>query len=146
MYVFFGLGAWAGCAPLEVPLLEAVRVEVSVAVQHLEDGMVFEILYPRRLCTEGRAVLQLDATQYNAQLRMVEGSFWAQRAALDRLVRARWPGYADFLHGLRLWKTNVHQPLWKKRRLFAARLADRRGGGCRQVRSLKSNCRYYFGC
>ena len=133
VFVFLGLGAWAGCAPLESAALGSGTVQVegdSKPVQHLEGGIVSEIpVSAGDFVTEGQAVLQLDATQYNAQLRMVEGSFWAQRAALDRLVSERdgldRPKFSAWL--LAVEDERASTSLENERRLFAARLADRRG-------------------
>ena len=133
VFVFFGLGAWAGCAPLESAALGRGTVQVegdSKPVQHLEGGIVSEIpVSAGDFVTEGQAVLQLDATQYNAQLRMVEGSFWAQRAALDRLISERdgldTPKFSSWLAVVEDERAST--ALENERRLFAARLADRRG-------------------
>ena len=133
VFVFAGLGAWAGFAPLESAALGQGTVQVegdSKPIQHLEGGIVSGILVSAGdFVTEGQAVLQLDTTQYNAQLRMVKGSFWAQRAALDRLISERdgldGPEFSQWL--LAVEDERALTALENERSLFSARLADRRG-------------------
>ena len=131
--VFVGLGAWAGFAPLENAAIGTGTVQVegdSKPIQHLEGGIVTEIFVSSGdYVVAEQPLIQLDATQLSAQLRIAEGRYWAQRAALDRLISERDDKpeiiFSDWLLSVEDERAVVS--IANERSLFAARLADREG-------------------
>ena len=131
--VFIGMGAWAGFAPLENAAIGTGTVQVegdSRAIQHYEGGIVSEILVSSGdYVSAGQPLVQLDATQMEAQLRITEGRYWAQRATLDRLISERddQPEIIFSASLLSVEDARATVSIANERSLFAARLADREG-------------------
>jgi len=98
LVVFVGLGAWAGLAPLESAAHGTGTVQAEgnrKLVQHLEGGMVAEILVANGdYVTEKQPLVRMDATQAQAELDSLEGRLWAKRALVDRLLCERDGGEA----------------------------------------------------
>lgn len=84
---------WGGVAPLESAALAPGVVQVEgkrKAVQHLEGGIVAEILVENGdKVTQGQPLLVLDTTQTGAQLQVLEGRLYNFQAAVDRLIAER---------------------------------------------------------
>ena len=131
--VFIGMGAWATFAPLENAAIGNGTVQVegdSRAIQHYEGGIVSEILVSSGdYVAAGQPLVQLDATQLSAQLRITEGRYWAQRATLDRLISERddQPEIIFSASLLSIEDARATVSIANERSLFAARLADRQG-------------------
>ena len=91
VFGFFGL--WAGFAPLDGAAFAPGTVTVKSykkAVQHLEGGIVAEILVQNGdLVESGQPLLKLDATQPRASLEMVTSEFTALKAREARLIAER---------------------------------------------------------
>ena len=93
LVVFVGLGGWAALAPLESAAHGEGTVQVEgdrKLIQHLEGGMVAEILVSNGdYVTKGQPLVVMDATEAQADLRIVSGRLWAARALVDRLLSER---------------------------------------------------------
>jgi membrane fusion protein, epimerase transport system len=93
LVVFVGLGAWAALAPLESAAHGEGTVQVEgdrKLVQHLEGGMVSEILVANGdYVKKGQPLVVMDATEAQADLSIVSGKLWATRALVDRLLSER---------------------------------------------------------
>ena len=91
--VFGGVGLWASIAPLESAARGQGTVQVEgnrKPLQHYEGGIVAEILVASGdYVREGQPLIQLDATQAQAEQRIIEGRLWAKRALVDRLISER---------------------------------------------------------
>ena len=77
-------------APLESAAIGLGTVQVEgnkKAVQHLEGGIVSEILVENGdYVTVGQALVQLDTTESAAEKRIIEGRLWARQAKVSRLL------------------------------------------------------------
>lgn len=131
--VFGGVGIWAFVAPLESAALGEGTVQVEgnrKAVQHLEGGIVSEILVSNGdLVESGQSLLRLDNSLVLAEKNIVESRYWARRAAVDRLLAER-DGlptitFAEWL--VQITDDRAVTALQNEQALFVARLADRDG-------------------
>ena len=88
-----GFILWAGIAPLESAVRGqgTVRVEGnSKPIQHFEGGIVSQILVESGdYVRENQPLIMLDATQAEAEQRIIEGKLWTKRALVDRLISER---------------------------------------------------------
>ena len=91
--MFGGFGLWATFAPLESAAIALGKVDVngsSKAIQHQDGGIISEILVSNGDSVDrGQVVLRLDSIQLNAELQILQGRIWAQRALFDRLIAER---------------------------------------------------------
>ena len=131
--VFGGVGVWAFVAPLESAALGEGTVQVEgnrKAVQHLEGGIVSEILVSNGdLVESGQPLLRLDNSLILAEKNIVESRYWARRATVDRLLAER-DGlptitFAEWL--VQVTDDRALIALENEQALFAARLANRDG-------------------
>jgi membrane fusion protein, epimerase transport system len=128
--VFGGFGAWAALAPLESAAYGTGTVQVEgnrKLVQHLEGGMVSEILVANGdHVAKGQALVLMDVTQVQAELSIISGRLWAKRALVDRLLSERDEKPAiDFTHWLvALEDERAVVAVGNERALFDARRAD----------------------
>jgi epimerase transport system membrane fusion protein len=130
LVVFGGFGGWAALAPLESAAHGQGTVQVEgnrQPVQHLEGGMVAEILVANgEYVNQGQALVLMDATDAQAELSIVSGRLWAKRALVDRLLSERDEKdavtFADWL--LELNDARAVVAIDNERALFAARRAD----------------------
>ena len=125
---------WGVIAPLESAALAPGVVQVEgkrKAVQHLEGGIVTEILAGNGdWVAENQPLLQMDTTQTRAELQMIEGRRYNLLAMADRLVAER-----DDLEAIvfrdQLESTSedsrAASAMAGEAAIFKARLADRRG-------------------
>jgi epimerase transport system membrane fusion protein len=91
--LLFGFGGWAALAPLESAAIGSGTVQVegdTQPVQHLEGGMVTEILISNGdYVQKDQPLLRIDSTQASADQSIVKGRLWAKQAAIDRLLSER---------------------------------------------------------
>ena len=97
-YVVVGIlvlvgGFWAGCAPIESAAIAPGTLQVEgkrKAVQHLEGGIVSEILIKNgdRVAI-GQPMILLDATKDRSQLNILRGRLFNMEALVSRLVAER---------------------------------------------------------
>jgi membrane fusion protein, epimerase transport system len=128
--VFGGFGAWAAFAPLESAAHGAGTVQVEgdrKPVQHLEGGMVAEILVANGdYVTQGQALVRMEATQAQSELNTINGRLWAKRALVDRLLSERDEqptiNFSDWLTDVRDERAAV--AVGNEQALFDARRAD----------------------
>ena len=125
---------WGVIAPIESAALAPGVVQVEgkrKAVQHLEGGIVTEILAGNGdWVAENQPLLQMDTTQTRAELQMIEGRRYNLLAMADRLVAER-----DDLEAIvfrdQLQSTSddsrAASAMAGEVAIFKARLADRRG-------------------
>ena len=125
---------WGVIAPIESAALAPGVVQVEgkrKAVQHLEGGIVTEILAGNGdWVAENQPLLQMDTTQTRAELQMIEGRRYNLLAMADRLVAER-----DDLEAIvfrdQLQSTSddlrATSAMAGEVAIFKARLADRRG-------------------
>ena len=125
---------WGVIAPIESAALAPGVVQVEdkrKAVQHLEGGIVTEILAANGdWVAENQPLLQMDTTQTRAELQMIEGRRYNLLAMADRLVAER-----DDLEAIvfrdQLQSTSddsrAASAMAGEVAIFKARLADRRG-------------------
>ena len=125
---------WGVIAPIESAALAPGVVQVEgkrKAVQHLEGGIVAEILAGNGdWVAENQPLLQMDTTQTRAELQMIEGRRYNLLAMADRLVAER-----DDLEAIvfrdQLESTSddsrAASAMAGEAAIFEARLADRRG-------------------
>ena len=133
VFVFGGVGIWAFLAPLESAALGEGTVQVEgnrKAVQHLEGGIVSEILVANGdLVESGQPLLRLDDTRALAEKNIVESRYWARRAAIDRLTAERdgLPNivFVEWLVGIT--DERAMTAVDNEQALFEARLASRDG-------------------
>ena len=124
VFGFFGL--WAGFAPLDGAAFAPGTVTVKSykkAVQHLEGGIVSEILVRNGdLVESGQPLLILDATQPRASLEMVTSEFIALKARESRLLAER-DGLktVDYPRGLNQTSERVREEITAQNEIFAAR-------------------------
>ena len=130
--VFFGLGTWAGCAPMESAAIGAGTVQVegdSKVIQHLEGGIVSEILVASGdYVQENQALVELDRAQLSAQLSIEQGQHWSRRAVLDRLIseRDRLPSISFSQWLVEVDDERAQTAIANEKTLYEARLADRK--------------------
>ena len=93
VFGIFGFILWAVITPLASAVIApgVVKVDTSrKAAQHLEGGVVEEVLVrDGDIVNAGDVLLRLDATQAQAQLAIIEGSYIASLAQHARLVAER---------------------------------------------------------
>jgi epimerase transport system membrane fusion protein len=139
--VLFG-GLWVSCAPIESAALAPGVVQVEgdrKSVQHLEGGIVSEILVTNGEWVEaGQALVKLDVTRTQAELRILEGRWYNSRARVDRLQAER-DGIEELSFSETLQKDAIRDgrasnAMASERALFSARQADLRG----EIQVLKS--------
>lgn len=94
LFLTFGVfGGWAALAPLDSAALAPGVVTVKnyrKTLQHLEGGIV-EAIHVREgdLVEAGQPLLELDATQYRAELEVLRGQFITLKALESRLLAER---------------------------------------------------------
>lgn len=124
--VFGIFGLWAGFAPLDGAAFAPGTVTVKSykkAVQHLEGGIVSEILVRNGdLVESGQPLLVLDATQPRASLEMVTNEFIALKARESRLIAER-DGLetVDYPQSLNQTNERVREEITAQNEIFAAR-------------------------
>ena len=123
--VFGIFGLWAGFAPLDGAAFApgTVTVKSYKAVQHLEGGIVSEILVRNGdLVESGQPLLILDATQPRASLEMVTSEFIALKARESRLIAER-DGLetVDYPQSLNQANERVREEITAQNEIFAAR-------------------------
>lgn len=131
--LFAGFFLWASLAPIESAALGQGTVQVEgnrKSLQHYEGGIVSEILVTSGdYVTEGQLLVRLDATQAQAEQRIIEGRVWAKRALVDRLISerddAREATFDDTL--LKQKDERARIAVANESALFEARRADRLG-------------------
>lgn len=133
-FLVLGVGGWSACAPLESAALGMGTVQVKgdkKVVQHLEGGIVTAIYVSNGdYVDKGQALLKLDNTAANADLRIVEGRVWAKRATIDRLISERDGAESIvFRSGFQDLNDNLRRSvaMGNEQALFEARRADRLG-------------------
>ena len=93
LILFGGFGGWAVFAPIESSAVAVgtVQVEGNVKpVEHLEGGIVAEIFVGNGDVVDvGQPLIQLDRTVIQAELEIIKGKIWTQRARADRLISER---------------------------------------------------------
>lgn len=91
--VFGGFGGWAALAPLDSAALAPGFVTVKGSrktVQHLEGGIVKDILVrDGDLVQEGQPVITLDNAQAEAELQILQGQMFTNKALEARLIAER---------------------------------------------------------
>ena len=125
---------WGVIAPIESAALAPGVVQVEgkrKAVQHLEGGIVTEILAGNGdWVAENQALLQMDTTQTRAELQMIEGRRYNLLAMADRLVAERDDleaiVFRDQLESMSD-DSRAASAMAGEAAIFKARLADRRG-------------------
>ena len=135
VFLIFGFGGWAACAPLESAALAPAVVQVigkRKAVQHLEGGIVAEIrVASGDFVTAGQPLVVLDATRDKAEMLIAQGRIYNMQAAADRLSAER-DGNDDvtFSESLRAAikiDSRAEAAVSREKSLFSVRLADRQG-------------------
>jgi len=94
LLVTFGIfGTWAAFAPLDSASLAPGVVTVKgnrKTVQHYEGGIVREILVvDGEKVQEGQPLIELDSTQFSAELGVLRGQYFTARAMESRLLAER---------------------------------------------------------
>lgn len=94
LLVTFGIfGTWAAFAPLDSASLASGVVTVKgnrKTVQHYEGGIVREILVvDGEHVQEGQPLIELDGTQFSAELGVLRGQYFTARAMESRLLAER---------------------------------------------------------
>jgi epimerase transport system membrane fusion protein len=125
---------WGVIAPIESAALAPGVVQVEgkrKAVQHLEGGIVTEILAGNGdWVAENQPLLQMDTTQTRAELQMIEGRRYNLLAMADRLVAERDDleaiVFRDQLQSISD-DSRAASAMAGEVAIFKARLADRRG-------------------
>ena len=125
---------WGVIAPIESAALAPGVVQVEgkrKAVQHLEGGIVAEILAGNGdWVAENQPLLQMDTTQTRAELQMIEGRRYNLLAMADRLAAERDDleaiVFSDQLESSRD-DSRAESAMAGEIAIFKARLADRRG-------------------
>lgn len=93
LFLMTGFLLWSLFAPLESAVLMQGHVQVkgdSKTVQHLNGGKVEQILVSNGDLVElDQPIVVLDATQLEAERKIIEGRIWTQQALLGRLLAER---------------------------------------------------------
>lgn len=136
-FLVFAIFGFGGTLSAVLPLESAARATGIVqvegnrkAIQHYEGGMVAEIFVGvGEYVAEGQALIRLDATQVEAEHRIIEGRVWAARALVDRLIAERDDEAAISFQEWLLNEADERAALARdsEKALFAARKADRDG-------------------
>ena len=132
---FFITVVWSSFAPLESAALAPGVVQVEgkrKAVQHLEGGIVAEILVSNGdHVSKGEPLLLLDAAKDRAELKIVTGRLANARAEVDRLRSERDDSdsvaFSALLNDLSAADENARSAIASETALFEARRADRIG-------------------
>ena len=132
---FFITVVWSSFAPLESAALAPAIVQVEgkrKAVQHLEGGIVAEILVSNGdPVAKGEPLLLLDAAKDRAELKIVTGRLANARAEVDRLRSERDDSdsvaFSALLNDLSAADENARSAIASEAALFEARRADRIG-------------------
>ena len=132
---FFITVVWSSFAPLESAALAPGVVLVEgkrKAVQHLEGGIVAEILVSNGdPVAKGEPLLLLDAAKDRAELKIVTGRLANARAEVDRLRSERDDSdsvaFSALLNDLSAADENARSAIASEAALFEARRADRIG-------------------
>lgn len=132
---FFITVVWSSFAPLESAALAPAVVQVEgkrKAVQHLEGGIVAEILVSNGdHVSKGEPLLLLDAAKDRAELKIVTGRLANARAEVDRLRSERDDSdsvaFSALLNDLSAADENARSAIASETALFEARRADRIG-------------------
>ncbi len=130
--VFGGFGLWAVLAPLDSAALAPGVITVKShrkAVQHLEGGIVSEILVTDgQLVEQGQKLLVLDATQARAELGILMGQYYTVRAKERRLVAERdLSALVEFPVTLNVKDSRASEAIRNEEQIFDARRSDRLG-------------------
>ena len=130
--VFGGFGLWAVLAPLDSAALAPGVITVKShrkAVQHLEGGIVSEILVTDgQLVEQGQKLLVLDATQARAELGILRGQYYTVRATERRLVAERdLSSVVEFPVTLNVQDARAREAVRNEEQIFEARRSDRLG-------------------
>ena len=126
---------WSSFVPLESAALAPAVVQVEgkrKAVQHLEGGIVAEILVSNGdSVSKGEPLLLLDAAKDRAELKIVTGRLANARAEVGRLRSERDDSdsvaFSALLNGLSGADENARSAMASETALFEARRADRIG-------------------
>jgi epimerase transport system membrane fusion protein len=132
LVVFGGFGLWALLAPLDSAALAPGVVTVKSyrkTVQHLEGGMVSEILVTNgQLVEQGQTLLVLDNTMAKAELGVLKGQYFTTRAMENRLAAERdLLETIDFANDLDPEDVRAIEAIKNEKQIFAARRDDRLG-------------------
>lgn len=128
-------GIWSGCAPIESAALAPGVVQVEgkrKAVQHLEGGIVSEILVASGDWVErDQPLLILDTARHAAERDILQGRLFNERAAVDRLRAerddAKTLNFSTVLVDAAALDERAANAISSELALFLAREADRRG-------------------
>lgn len=126
---------WGGLAPLQSAAIAPGIVQVEgqrKSIEHLEGGIVAEILVKRgERVSKGQTLLVLDATQADAELKIIEGRRYQVTALVQRLEAER-DNFEKLSFSQELLRAGeidqrAQVAMSSQSTLFAARLLDRRG-------------------
>ena len=133
LFLVFGVfGFWSAVAPLDgaafAPGVVTVKSFKKI-VQHLEGGMVAEILVrDGDFVTAGQPLLILDDTQPKASLEIVNSQYLALKMRESRLIAERdGRESVDYPSVLELSNANAQQEIAAQNEIFAARKASNEG-------------------
>lgn len=124
---------WGAVAPIQSAALAPGIVQVEgkrKAVQHLEGGMIAQILVANGEWVEAdQPLLILDTTRTLAERDILQGRLYNQQAAVDRLQAERdnlsEPVFSRLLLDANLLDVRALNAISSERALFSARSADR---------------------
>ena len=130
--VFGGFGLWSILAPMDSAALAPGVITVKShrkAVQHLEGGIVSEILVTDgQLVEKGQKLLVLDDTQARAELGILRGQYYTARAMERRLVAERdSSSVVEFAVTLKAQDARAREAVRNEEQIFEARRSDRLG-------------------